>query len=49
MDTFKYPWRVETRQSLFHPWVSMGNYTQLSFALGAYKQFHPRFARIRAN
>lgn len=49
MDAFKWPWRLETRATLFHPWRSAGNFTRLQFALGAYRKYNPRFARIRAN
>jgi hypothetical protein len=49
MDTFKFPWRVEVRASLFHPWRSEGVYTRLDFAIGASRKYNSRFVRIRAN
>lgn len=49
MNSFKYPWRIEVRATLFHPYRYHRAFETLEAAMSVYRNLSPRMARIRAN
>lgn len=49
MDPIKFPWRLEVRASIFHPWRNAQVFPTLESAMSMYRRYKSNVARIRAN